>query len=132
MVLLLEKASQADSVVFLGKMPFISTPVGERGGLLAMNKPIVTTEGLRTIVGSCCRNKDKLWWLSSATSICRLNCLKMPASSIISLFFSERLQELKEKEKEADFFTKMPSKHYMEVASLLLNRYVLIKHGKMV
>lgn len=85
MVLLLEKASRADSVVFLGKMPFIPTPVGERGGLLAMNKPIVTTEGLRTIVGSCCRNKDKLRWLSSATSICRLNCLKMPASSIISL-----------------------------------------------
>lgn len=54
MVLLLEKASRADSVVFLGKMPFIPTPVGERGRLLAMNKPIVTTEGLRTIVGSCC------------------------------------------------------------------------------
>lgn len=54
------------------------------------------------------------------------------AESKLNLFFSERLQELKEKEKEADFFTKMPSKHYMEVASLLLNRYVLIKHGKMV
>lgn len=54
------------------------------------------------------------------------------AESKLFLFFSERLQELKEKEKEADFFTKMPSKHYMEVASLLLNRYVLIKHGKMV
>ncbi|CAH3141849.1 unnamed protein product [Porites lobata] len=33
----------------------------------------------------------------------------------------ERLQELKEKEKEAEYFTKMPSKHYMEIASLLLN-----------
>ena len=44
--------------------------------------------------------------------------------------FAERLQELKEKEKEADFFTKMPSKHYMEVASLLLNRYVLIEYDK--
>lgn len=54
------------------------------------------------------------------------------AESKLNLFFSERLQELKEKEKETDFFTKMPSKHYMEVASLLLNRYVLIKHGKMV
>lgn len=54
------------------------------------------------------------------------------AESKLNLFFSERLQELKEKEKEADFFTKMPSKHYMEVASLLLNRHVLIKHGKMV
>ena len=54
------------------------------------------------------------------------------AESKLNHFFSERLQELKEKEKEADFFTKMPSKHYMEVASLLLNRYVLIKHGKMV
>lgn len=54
------------------------------------------------------------------------------AESKLNLFFSERLQELKEKEKEADFFTKMPSKHYVEVASLLLNRYVLIKHGKMV
>lgn len=54
------------------------------------------------------------------------------AESKLNLFFSERLQELKEKEKEADFFTKMPSKHYMEVASLLLNRYVLIKHGNMV
>ena len=53
-------------------------------------------------------------------------------SKLNLFFFSERLQELKEKEKEADFFTKMPSKHYMEVASLLLNRYVLIKHGKMV
>ena len=54
------------------------------------------------------------------------------AESKLNLFFSERLQELKEKEKEADFFTKMPSNHYMEVASLLLNRYVLIKHGKIV
>lgn len=54
------------------------------------------------------------------------------AESKLNLFFSEGLQELKEKEKGADFFTKMPSKHYMEVASLLLNRYVLIKHGKMV
>ena len=58
--------------------------------------------------------------------------VKQFAESKLNLFFSERLQELKEKEKEADFFTKMPSKHYMEVASLLLNRYVLIKHGKMV
>ena len=42
--------------------------------------------------------------------------------------FTERLQELKEKEKEAEYFTKMPSKHYMEIASLLLSRY---KHGRM-
>lgn len=37
--------------------------------------------------------------------------------------FADRLQELKEKEKDAEYFTKMPSKHYMEIASLLLNRY---------
>ena len=42
--------------------------------------------------------------------------------------FTERLQELKEKEKEAEYFTKMPSKQYMEIASLLLSRY---KHGRM-
>ncbi|XP_015774042.1 PREDICTED: DNA replication complex GINS protein PSF2-like [Acropora digitifera] len=33
----------------------------------------------------------------------------------------EKLQELKEKEKEAEYFTKMPSKHYMEISSLLLS-----------
>lgn len=37
-------------------------------------------------------------------------------------YFTENLQELKEKEKEAEYFTKMPSKHYMEIASLLLSR----------
>lgn len=33
----------------------------------------------------------------------------------------EKLRELKEEEKNAEFFTKIPSKHYMEVASLLLS-----------
>ena len=37
-------------------------------------------------------------------------------------YFTENLQELKEKEKEAEYFTTMPSKHYMEIASLLLSR----------
>lgn len=58
---------------------------GRGGELFAMNKPNVPTEGLGTIVGSRCRNKDKLWWLSNEASICIPNCLKMPASSIISL-----------------------------------------------
>lgn len=40
----------------------------------------------------------------------------------VTTCFTEKLQELKEQEKEAEYFTKMPSKHYMEVASLLLNR----------
>lgn len=38
---------------------------------------------------------------------------------------AEKLQELKEKEKEAEYFTKMPSKHYMEISSLLLSRSVI-------
>ncbi|XP_031562930.1 DNA replication complex GINS protein PSF2-like [Actinia tenebrosa] len=36
----------------------------------------------------------------------------------------ERLKELKEEETKAEYFTKMPSKHYMEVATLLLNSAV--------
>lgn len=38
---------------------------------------------------------------------------------------AEKLQELKEKEKEAEYFTKMPSKHYMEISSLLLSRSII-------
>ena len=38
---------------------------------------------------------------------------------------AEKLQELKEKEKEAEYFTKMPSKHYMEISSLLFSRYIM-------
>lgn len=100
MVFLLEKVSWVDFVVFLGKMFFIFIFVGERGGLFVMNKFIVIIEGLRIIVGLCCRNKDKFRWLSSVILICRFNCLKMLVFLIILFlciccrFFSNKISYL--------------------------------------
>jgi len=36
-------------------------------------------------------------------------------------FCSAKLKDLKEEEIKAEYFTHMPSNHYMEIATLLLN-----------
>ncbi|KAJ8302758.1 hypothetical protein KUTeg_019154, partial [Tegillarca granosa] len=40
---------------------------------------------------------------------------------VVSLYISDSLQDKKQEETDSKFFTKMPSKHYMELTQILLN-----------